>query len=147
MKLNLFFFNAVPLVYWRTWLYNPKHESHPPCTRSWCQNLLLPGCRNSTIPTGVGHAADISLVWNSKSLNATGQHVARDASSFWQTFAASGHPHGPPGRPAWPAYGARNSTMVLDVNPHVQENLDSTRCDFWDQTHPVPWPTARSSLL
>jgi carboxylesterase type B len=107
----------------------------------WCKKLSIP-CKNSTkYINGVGHGADIPLVWYSPKLNKTEVIVADQMVEYWQNFAKN---NGNPNEETndgnlinWPSYDGKNSTLMLQVDSNVGTNIESDRCNFWDQLHPL----------
>ena len=113
----------------------------------WCNTLGA--CRNDTVPVGVGHGADVPLVWNNKGLHAAGRALADKVIRYWQSFAATGAPTGDRptpltrGLPHWPPYLPGNLTLDLDAEPKVVANIGNERCAFWAKLHPVPFDRRR----
>jgi hypothetical protein len=107
----------------------------------WCQDLNL--CRNATrFPIGVGHAADVILVWNSRSLLSSNDHlVSRHMVDWWHTFATNYTPNGVHNLPtkSWPPFRDDNQTMLVQPQPEPVSNVREEICNFWDQAHPVPY--------
>jgi len=106
----------------------------------WCQSWSL--CNNATkFPIGVGHAADVVLVWPSKFLSSHDRQVSRTMVNWWQDFAAH---HNPNNSVPWPAYGHANETIVIQEQPQPLSGLREAVCNFWDGIHPVPYIKADS---
>lgn len=105
----------------------------------WCEDFLP--CANMTkYPIGVGHTADLPLLWNSKDLNTTDKDVSAKMIDYWQTFAATGNPNAAgSGAAVWPSFTDKNTTMDLNQVPTALPNYDRVRCLFWDATHKVPY--------
>ena len=111
---------------------------------SWCKALSIP-CSNATkYIHGVGHGADIPLVWYSPKLNKTDVVVARQMVDYWQNFAVGGggNPNflGERSRDSlqtWPTFAEGNATLLLDLDSAVGLNVGQKRCAFWDALHPL----------
>jgi para-nitrobenzyl esterase len=107
----------------------------------WCPWLVLRPpfrCDNVTeIPAGVGHAADVDLVWNNPKLNATDRVLSHTVADYWSQFAASGDPN--TGAVTWPPYSeaGQNVTLELDVpQPSTARGLGAHRCQLWQDVNP-----------
>lgn len=114
----------------------------------WCEDLVP--CANMTkYPIGVGHTAELALLWNSKDLNATDRGVSAKLIDYWQTFAATGTPNAAgSGAAVWPPFAHKNTTMDLGVEMTAMPNYDRVRCMFWDSTHRVPYaPHAARTVM
>jgi para-nitrobenzyl esterase len=90
---------------------------------------------------GPVHAVDLVFLFDSDTGTAgRAGDDARDLvaamQGYWGSFAKSGAPvH--ESAPAWPAFGADEKHIVLDVPISSADNLEKEECDFWDT---VPQP-------
>ena len=104
----------------------------------WCTTLSIPCANASKYIHGVGHGADIPLVWYSPRLNKTDVVVANQVVDYWQNFASnSGDPNGGGGLTHWPMYSNGNATLMLDRVSSAGLNVGQRRCGFWDALHPL----------
>lgn len=112
---------------------------------SYCQAWPLP-CRDMYTRMGVGHGADVDLVWPVPTLNVTDREVSEAMVGYWHNFAANGDPNGAIGvvsgkaaLPHWPRYGEGAATVALGPRPETRRHLRALVCQFWDRSHPVPY--------
>ena len=109
----------------------------------WCHPFQLKPCQNATAYShGVGHGADVPLVWYSSKLNDTDIIVANQFIKYWQNFARKGSDPNMNVRGVsstiWPTYETGNSTLLIGVDSSVKENLGGgEHCLFWDDLHPL----------
>ena len=122
---------------------------------AWCASHPLKKCQNVSVGAGgVGHGADVSLVWYSPKLNITDRLVARQMIDYWQNFATSGDPYDEGvtrsvrvdderageksgGGIRWPRHEESNSTLLLAVESKIGLNVGGARCMFWNRLHPL----------
>lgn len=107
----------------------------------WCHTLWF--CANSSVPIGVGHAADVLLLFPYKKiLNQTDSAMSLQMVNWWSRFAVSANPNAdePLNSTAqWLPFAARNETLLLQPEPKLAFGLRGDICDFWDAEHPVPY--------
>lgn len=112
---------------------------------SWCADFSR--CAISTLADpGVGHSADVFLLFNDPRMNATDFVVANTMIDYWLNFASSGNPSVGDGEAAeWPTFLPDNVTLQLRQSTKSAENLRRTQCDFWEHIAAgiVPPPTER----
>jgi para-nitrobenzyl esterase len=84
-----------------------------------------------------GHATEIAMKfynYDIPALEGNGPGVAeasKNMSSFWTSFAHSGHPSAA-GQPAWPRYDLqRRATMVIDTKCQVLNDPDASIRELW----------------
>lgn len=84
-----------------------------------------------------GHATEIAMKfynYDIPSLEGDGPGVAeasKNMSSFWSSFAHSGHPSAA-GQPAWPRYDLkRRATMIIDTRCQVLNDPDASIRELW----------------
>jgi len=107
---------------------------------AWCEDYSR--CPNATaLDVGVGHGADVSLLFNDPRLNADDQQVAYAMIDYWQNFAASFNPNAgvgshasDPALPQWPDFGQANTIMTLTRIPIAASQLRAGYCNFWAHT-------------
>ncbi|MBZ0232337.1 MAG: carboxylesterase family protein, partial [Deltaproteobacteria bacterium] len=59
---------------------------------------------------------------------ATDLALAAAVQGYWSRFARTGDPAG---TPAWPAYGASDTALVLDAPLATEAGIRDADCDFW----------------
>merc|ERR1719359_1458565 len=106
---------------------------------AWCKNVSL------TQP-GVGHSADVYLLFHDPRLNATDRRVSKTMINYWLNFADSAKPSGGDAKvPSWPSFLPGNITMTIGEKPAPRASLRQSYCDFWAHTPsgwlPVPPPS------
>ena len=94
----------------------------------WCDGIEL--CREmSAHDVGVGHGADISLLFMYPDLNETDLVVGKAFVDYWQNFATSGNPNRATDN--WPVFTGANTTMVITDKPAAKRHLGQRQCEFW----------------
>lgn len=112
---------------------------------SWCKNISL-------ADPGVGHSADVYLLFNDPRMNATDHRVSHTMLNYWANFAGSANPSGGVAKvPSWPSFLPGNITMRIGEKSGAKANLRQSYCDFWAHTPsgwlpvpPSPAPSARA---
>jgi len=104
----------------------------------WCSDYSH--CSNITAQdVGVGHSADVYLLFDDPRLNFTDHQVAHTIIDYWQNFALSGSPAGLRADgtvlPHWPMYEPLNATMLLSPQPVATDGLRQHQCNFWLSAH------------
>lgn len=97
----------------------------------WCSDYSM--CDNvSMVDPGVGHSADVYLLFNDPRMNALDFTVAHKIVDYWMNFASTGNPsEGNTEVAAWPTFMPSNSTMQLAPDSASTANLRQSYCDFW----------------
>eukprot|EP00928_Gymnodinium_smaydae_P019966 TRINITY_DN176_c0_g3_i1.p1 TRINITY_DN176_c0_g3~~TRINITY_DN176_c0_g3_i1.p1 ORF type:complete len:618 (+),score=28.48 TRINITY_DN176_c0_g3_i1:63-1856(+) len=100
--------------------------------KAWCSDYSR--CENvSKVDPGVGHGADVYLVFNDPGLNATDIAVGHTMIDYWLNFATFGTPSSRGAKVAeWPTFLPGNITMSLAHPSMHLANLRRSYCDFWD---------------
>jgi para-nitrobenzyl esterase len=85
---------------------------------------------------GAGHGMDLVFLFDvDNPLIGQPGDAARDLvdamQGYWGSFARTGAPSHA-GSPAWPAFGATEPHLVLDVPISTGAALEKPECDFWD---------------
>jgi len=116
-----------PSIFW--------HSGRLVFQQYWCADYSR--CRDvSLADPGVGHSADIYLLFNDPSLNETDVGVGRTMIDYWMNFAKSGDPSmGKSNVMPWPAFSRDNTTMSLGPRPKTLSNLRQSYCNFWEKIH------------
>jgi carboxylesterase type B len=109
---------------------------------SWCPDFSR--CESvGMVDPGVGHSADVYLLFNDPLMNATDFIVGHEMVRYWMNFAGSGNPSdGNAWVPPWPTFLPGNTTMALRTKSVPIANLGRQYCDFWAHVHSGLPPTA-----
>jgi para-nitrobenzyl esterase len=88
---------------------------------------------------GVFHSAELPFVWQNpyllSQLTADDMPLSDAVQGYWTRFAAKGDPNGA-GAVAWPAYGAGDEHLGLDVTIEAGSALRKDACDWLDGVLP-----------
>ena len=102
-------------------------------------DFVIPG---TNYKFGAGHASEINMKfynYDLRGLQGSGPGVAkasRNMSEMWARFARTSKP-GAAGQPDWPRYDqATRETMVIDVDCHVEKDLESDARRLWEDIGP-----------
>jgi len=102
----------------------------------------------TAVEVGVGHGADIPLLFQAPGGNVSDMAVGHIMLDYWQNFVTNGNPNGQSHHPIWPPFShafpsAGNITMLLKEVPCPVPKFDlDPHCGYWAASHPVPYATA-----
>merc|ERR1719446_1854602 len=104
------------------------------------------------VDPGVGHSADVYLLFNDPHMNEADFVVGHTIVDYWMNFASSGNPSkGKADIIAWPTYSSGNNTMVLRPSPAPVANLRGRYCNFWAHARsgnpPLKHASSAASIL
>jgi carboxylesterase type B len=101
---------------------------------------------NGGLTSGLGPVHAVDLVFLFDSDTGTAGRAGDDArdlvagmQGYWGSFARTGAPSHDSST-AWPAFGADEKHVVLDVPISTGEALEKENCDFWDTVPQPPLP-------
>jgi para-nitrobenzyl esterase len=99
----------------------------------WCTDLSR--CENvSMVDPGVGHSADVYLLFGDSHMNQSELSFGLRMVDYWMNFAGSGNPSdGNAAVPTWPAYLPGNTTLALRPKSALSADLRLSYCEFWEQ--------------
>jgi carboxylesterase type B len=118
----------------------------------WCflKNFKLKNCKNESLyNTGVGHGADVPLVWYDNGLNTKDKIVANQFLDYWQNFASTSNPNDSDDitrstnnvltktMTNWHKFEQNYSTLEIGIESKNLINAGGDRCKFWREHHPL----------